>query len=638
MRARYLRYDGSQDPFGEQVDVGEVLERIGDDLLSGAGGDRALQRLLRQGLPGRVRGLDELRRRVRRAREEAAARTDPEGPFADLRDRLDAILDEERGDLAARDDDAARFAELQLDALPTNPAAAVRDLQDYGWSSPVAGAQFADLLDELRGEVLDAYFGDITRSMESVTPEDVAAMTRMLADLNALLEARARGEEPDFAGFMAEHGHLFPEQPRDLDELLDVLARRMAAMSRLLGAMSPDQRRALADLARAVLDDVDLQFQLSQLEQHLRGLLPQLAWDEPAGAGSGEAVPLSAAVDAAERLAELEELEETLAGDYAGASLEDVDEEALRRALGEDAALDLRRLRQIERALEEAGVLQRRAGQLELTPRGARLLGERALTKLLERIRRETAVRATGLDAEPTGQTRAWRFGDREPIAVQRTIGNAVLRRAAAGSPPGSRVRLRPEDFEVAEHEVRPRTATALLLDLSFSMPLRGHFVPAKRMALALHALIEGKYPQDALYLVGFSDYARRLEPADLGASGFERVYGTNMHHAFLLARRLLSRDPRPVKQVIMVTDGEPTAHLDGDRALFNWPPVRETIVRTLQEALRLSRAGIAINVFLLEDEPGLVAFADRLAHLTGGQVLQVRGDELGRTVVSGYG
>jgi uncharacterized protein with von Willebrand factor type A (vWA) domain len=285
-------------------------------------------------------------------------------------------------------------------------------------------------------------------------------------------------------------------------------------------------------------------------------------------------------------------------------------------------------------------VLQARDGELVLTPRGARLLGEKALTALLDRVRRQPADHRPGADPEPTGQTRPWHFGATEPLAVQRTLSNAVMRRAGERAGPGRTeepFRLRPDDLEVVEQEVRPATATALLLDLSFSMPLQGHFVPAKRMALALHALIEGKHRADSLYLVGFSDYARRLQPADLARAGFERVYGTNMQHAFLLARRLLADDPREVKQVIMVTDGEPTAHLVGDEAIFNWPPVPETLETTLREAMRLARMGIALNIFLLEDAPGLVAFAERLARTTGGQVFRMSAEEVGRTVLHGY-
>jgi uncharacterized protein with von Willebrand factor type A (vWA) domain len=351
---------------------------------------------------------------------------------------------------------------------------------------------------------------------------------------------------------------------------------------------------------------------------------------------------MSAAVDAIERMGDLEDLEAAVRGDYAGATLDDIDEDRLRSALGDDAVGDLERLKEIERALERAGLVNRSRGRLELTARGARLLGERSLTKVLERIRREPSHRARGGQAEVTGATKPWVFGDSDPISVERTVYNAVTRTGPVaggpdGGPPSRTVRLSVDDFEVIETESRPRTATALLLDLSFSMPLGGHWVPAKRMALAMNALIEGKYPQDSLYLIGFSDYARQMKPPDLAVAGWEHVHGTNMQHAFILARRLLADDPRGIKQVIMVTDGEPTAHLDGEDVFFNWPPVAITIEKTLREAARLARMSISINVFMLEHSPGLVAFMDRLAKLTGGQVFPARSSDIGEVIVQDY-
>jgi uncharacterized protein with von Willebrand factor type A (vWA) domain len=313
-----------------------------------------------------------------------------------------------------------------------------------------------------------------------------------------------------------------------------------------------------------------------------------------------------------------------------------VDEEALRRTLGDDAVRDVRRLKEIERALERAGLVVRRQGRLEVTPRGARQLGERALVRVFERLRRDREgthdSRDAGGLAEPTGATRPWAFGDAGRIHVQRTVFNAVVRQGGRG-----RVALAPDDFELEEAETRSETATALLLDLSFSMPLRGHFVHAKRMALALHALIEGRYPHDHLYLIGFSDYAREMQPEDLTAASWERVYGTNMQHAFNLAARLLARHPRTSRQVIMVTDGEPTAHLEGEQVFFSWPPVPETIRRTLSEAMRLSRAGVTFNVFMLEESPGLARFMERLARLTSGRVFLMSSEIVGEFVLRDY-
>jgi uncharacterized protein with von Willebrand factor type A (vWA) domain len=658
MRSRYQRWDGRQDPLGERPDVSELLDRLGDDLLMGAGGRQALDELRRRGVAGR-RGTESMRRELARRRRELQQELDADGPLAELARELEEIVGIEAEALAQRDDDAARFDELRLDALPPDPAGRFHELSSYDFSSPEAAERFVRLGDRLRKDLLDAQLKSLTGALESVTEEDVARIAAMLGDLNQLLEARSRNggapppDEPErFAAFKARHGPLLPGDPADLDELLAEMARRAAAAQRLLASLTAAQRAQLQQLARDAFDDLDLELQLEQLGGNLAGAFPDgppAAWGEPPeepGEG-GPGGPLSRLVDAYERVGELDELERQLAGSYEGATLDDVDEDAVRRHLGEAAVGDLADLRAIEHELERSGAMRRRDGELELTPRGARLLGERALARLMARVRREPSTRRAGADPEPTGGTRGWRFGDREPISVSRTLHNAVLReageRAVGGGVPTTgaaraRVRLRAEDLEVAETEVRPRTATALLLDLSFSMPLQGHFVPAKRMALALHALIEGRHRQDSLHLIGFSDYARRMQPADLAAAGFERVYGTNMHHAFLLARRVLADDPRPVKRVVMVTDGEPTAHLVEGRSVFHWPPVAETLEATLREAMRLARLGIELDVFLLEDDPGLVAFAERLAAITGGEVTRMSAEDAGRTVIGGYG
>jgi uncharacterized protein with von Willebrand factor type A (vWA) domain len=633
VRSRYSHWDGTQgDPLGPDIDVGEVLDEMSEDLLSGFSADSSLEWLYRRGMSGRFSGLDSLMNRVRAARARAEEQTDLSGPLARVKEKLDEVIATERAELARRLEDEARIKEAMLDALPGHPAGAIKELTNYEFASSTAKAKFDALIEELQQEVLDSYFRNLSGSMRNISPEDIARLKDMLAELNAMIEADARGDPYDFDGFMERYGDFFPENPRTLQELLEIMARRAAAMSRLMASLSPEQREELAELASAVLDDLDLAFQVDQLTNNLRRLLPNLPWDEPSDAWGEDAMPMSQTIDALERISEYEELEQTLAGDYPGASIEDIDEDKIRRTLDEDAVTDLRRLKEIERTLEQAGVLNRRGGRLELTARGARLLGERTLTRLLERIRREPSHRARGGQAEPTWQTRAWEFGDSDPISIERTVYNAVVR-----SGPGKHVRLHPDDFEVVETETRPRTATALLLDLSFSMPLRGHWLPAKRMALALNALIDGKYPQDSLHLIGFSDYARKLRPEELAQEAWERVQGTNMQHAFILARRLLADDPRPIKQVIMVTDGEPTAHLDGEYAQFNWPPIPETIEKTLREAMHLARSGISINVFMLEETPGLLAFMHRLAHLTGGKTYITDHSEIGVNVMREY-
>jgi uncharacterized protein with von Willebrand factor type A (vWA) domain len=637
MRVRYSAWDGSQDPLGSELGSGDLLDEMSEDLLSGAGAQRALNRMLRRGVPGRFAGLDDVRRRLRQARAREADRLNLAGPLEDIARRLDEVLNMERAALSLTDGDEARTREAYLDTLPPDAPGKLRDLQGYDFTDPHAQRAFDELMESVRQQVMGAYFRNMTQGMRSVTPEDLQRFKDMLAELNAMVEARDRGDDYDFQGFLDRYGDLFPDEPNTLDELLEGMARRMAAMSRLVASLSPEQRAELEALAEQMMGDMDLAFEVDRLGRNLASLFPELQWGEPTQVAGDDAMPLSATVDAMERLHDYEDLERSISGDYVGAALEDIDEEALRRTLGEDAARDVLRLKQVERTLERAGLLQRRQGRLEVTPRGARKLGERALVRVFEHLRRDREdvheARDAGGLAEPTGATRPWQFGDSGQIAVQRTVFNAVARGAGASS----RVAVAPEDFELVEAEQRTEAATALLLDLSFSMPLRGHFVHAKKMALSLHALIEGRYPHDRLYMIGFSDFARRMEPQDLTAAGWERTPGTNMQHAFLLAGRLLAQHPRATRQVIMVTDGEPTAHLEGDRSFFNWPPVPKTIELTLAEAMRLSRAGVTLNVFMLEDAPGLTRFMERLARLTAGRIFLMDDEDLGDFVVRDF-
>ena len=636
MQARYSRWDDTQDPFGPELSAGELLEELSDDALSGLGIEGALSRLMRRGMQGSFEGLDALRARLRERRAREQANLDLTGPLEELRERLDDIVDRERSTLSFKAEDDARMREAFLDALPPDVPGRIGELSDYRFVDPEAQAAFDELMEHIREQVMGAYFRSMAEGLRSMSPEDLARFRDMLAELNQMIEQRERGEPYDFEGFMQRHGEFFPGNPKTLDELLEQMAARMAAMSRLLASMSPEERAELQALSEQVLQDMDLAFEVDRLGSNLSSAFPDLGWGEPALAGGDEPMPLSATIDAMERLHELEELDRSLQGDYPGASIDDVDEDALRQALGEDAVRDLRRLKEIERALERAGLVSRERGRLEVTPKGARSMGERALVRVFEQLRRDREgvheAREAGGLAEPTGATRPWRFGDAGQIAVQRSVFNAVVRGG-----PGAQVRLEPDDLELLEAEQRTEAATALLLDLSFSMPLRGHDVHAKRMALALHALIEGRYPHDTLYLIGFSDYARQMQPRELAAAGWERVYGTNMHHAFHLAGRLLAQHPRATRQVIMVTDGEPTAHLDGEKARFAWPPVPKTIRLTLAEATKLSRSGVTLNVFMLEDSPGLIGFMERLAELTAGRVFLMDDRELGSFVLRDF-
>jgi uncharacterized protein with von Willebrand factor type A (vWA) domain len=417
----------------------------------------------------------------------------------------------------------------------------------------------------------------------------------------------------------------------------------MAAAERLLRSLSDEQREELASLMANALDDAGLAAEMARLADALRARRPDL--DRAAMAGgvqmSGEEpLGLGDATTALAELADLAELETALGQDYPGASLDDIDEEAVRRAFGRQAVDDIEALRRIERELERQGYLARSGGQLELTPKAVRRLGDTALRRIFAHMDLGSRwgdhdQRDAGQAGELTGTTRAWEFGDEQPLDVPATVRNALRR---SGRPSGGAVRLQARDFEVVETERRNAAVVSLLVDLSYSMQLRGTWAAAKQTALALHALLRSRFPQDAVQVVGFSNYARELRETDLAGLGWDMVQGTNLHHALLLAGRHIDRHPEHEPVVLVVTDGEPTAHLQRDgRSWFDWPPSPETLELTLAEVDKMTRRHAALNIFMLADDARLSAFVDNVARRNGGRVLQASGEHLGEYVIRDF-
>jgi uncharacterized protein with von Willebrand factor type A (vWA) domain len=647
---RYGPWDGGPDPLASPFTAAGALDEMSRQILEGRTPREALEALLRRGMPGR-RGLDDMRRAIERRRREARSRGRLDGTLQEVRRLLDTAVGQERAALFPDPSDEARLREAELDALPADPARAVRSLAEYDWRSPQARETYEKISELLRREVLDAQFKGMKQALEGARPEDFARIRDLIGALNSLLEADARGEDTDeaFAEFMRNYGDFFPERPGSLEELIDALARRSAAAARLLAGLTPQQRAELADLMTGAMEDLGLAAEMSRLAQALRAARPDLNWGgrmRGRGGRMGEGLAgddplgLGDATTALEELAELDELAAGLGQDYAGASLEDIDPDAVARALGRSAVDDLRGLQQIERELERQGFITRRAGSLELTPRAVRRIGQAALARIFRQVsargRGDHSMMDAGSAGDLLGTSRAWQFGDTQPIDVVRTVRNAVLRAGPPG--PGRPVRLEVGDFEVAETERRTTAAVCLLVDLSYSMALRGTWGIAKSTALALHALVSTSFPQDKIHIIGFSDYARELRPVELAGLDSEMVQGTNLQHALHIAGRLLSRYPQAEPVVMVVTDGEPTAHLlrDGTPS-FSWPPMPETLELTLAEVDRLTRRGVTINVFMLDDEPRLVQFVEEMARRNGGRVLSPDPTALGNYVIRDY-
>lgn len=639
-RTRFRRYEGG-DPLAPPVDLAEALDQIGQDVMAGYTPEHAMREFLRRGGQDQA-GLDELARRVAERRREILQRHDLDGTLREVRELLDKAVLAERGQLArdiTMDDSDRTLREMTLDNLPSSTAAAVSELASYDWQSSEAREAYEQIKDLLGRELLDQRFAGMKQAMEGATDEDREAISQMLADLNDLLEKHARGEDTDddFAEFMDNHGDFFPEDPQDIDELLDSLAQRAAAAQRMLNSMTPEQRQELMELSQQAFGSPQLMEQLARMDANLQSLRPGEDWSGSESFDGEQGLGLGDGTGALQDLAQLDALADQLAQSHHGARLDDVDLDALSRQLGDEAAVAAKTLQELERALRDSGYLKRGSdGELRLSPKAMRQLGKALLRDVADRMSGRSGARetrTTGLAGEPSGSTRRWEFGDTEPWDVPRTIGNAVLR--DGGSRP---VRIQVDDIEVVETEARTQAAVALLVDTSFSMAMDGRWVPMKRTALALHQLIRSRFRGDDLQLIAFGRHAQVMEIEELTALDARWAKGTNLHHGLLLANRFFRKHPNAQPVLLVVTDGEPTAHLEADGEVwFSYPPHPLTIAHSVRELDAAARLGAQVTFFRLGEDPGLARFIDSMARRVDGRMVSPELDDLGAAVVGSY-
>ncbi len=649
---RYSRWDGTQTGF--EFDADDVFDELTDELLYHGDLNQALQRLLQRGFTDRngerLAGLREILERLRQQRREMLDRHDLGGPYEDVARRLREIVDQERDGIdshvaearASGDQRRADIAEevaterrMALDLLPPDLAGQVQSLQEYDWTSNEARQAFDELMDDLRSQLMQSYFNQMSSAMSDISPESLQRMKDMFNELNRMLEARAAGEDTDrmFADFMERFGDMFPGSPQNLDELLEQMARQMAAMQQLLNSMSPEQRAQLQQLANSLLEDMDLRWQVERLGGNLRQAFPGMGWERGFDFSGQDPLGFAEAAAVMNQLGDMDQLEQMLTTASNPGALAEVDIERAGQLLGQDAAKSLEQLAKLARQLADAGLVDQKEGRLELTPRGLRRIGQNALSDLFSRLIKDRmgrhVVERVGVGHERAYETKHYEWGDPFNLSIERTVRNA-LARSGSGTP----VRLSPDDFEVERTETLTSTSTVLALDLSLSMPMRDNFLAAKKVAMALHALITSQFPRDYLGLVGFGEVARELRAAQLPEVSWDYTYGTNMQHALVLARRMLAHQ-QGTKQVIMITDGEPTAHiLPGGEPFFSYPPAPETIRATLSEVVRATREGITINTFMLDATGYLRNFVEKMTQLNRGRAFFTTPETLGDYVL----
>ncbi len=649
-RFTYSRWDGTQKGF--DLDADALFDELNDDLLYHGDINSALRRLMQQGMNDRngerMQGLRELMDKLRQQRQERLDQFDLGGVYQEIADELNDIVDEERHAIenatreadSSGDDrraqaahDTATDRNFRLDMLPNDLAGKVRELSAYDFESAEAAQRFEQLMDKLRQQLMQQAVDQMSSAVQNMSPEDMQRTKDMLAALNEMLEKRAEGEDPGFEQFMEQFGDFFPENPQNLDELLEQMAQRMAAMQAMMNSMSPEQRAQLQQLSDQLLEDMDLRWQMDQLGQNLRSMFPQMGWNQSYEFEGQDPMGMAQAMQTMQDLGDLDQLENLLRNATTPGALAEADMDRVRDLMGDDAARSLERLAELTQMLKDAGLIEQKEGRLELTPKGLRKIGANALRDLFDRLAKDKLgqhqIDRLGEGHERSYETKQYEFGDPFNLDLQRTVRNAI-RRDGAGTP----VQLSPDDFEIERTEHTTRSSTVLMLDLSLSMPMRDNFLPAKKVTMALHSLITSQFPRDYMGIVGFSETARILTAAQLPEVSWDFVYGTNMQHGFMLARQLLSKQSG-TKQIIMITDGEPTAHvLPNGEVFFNYPPVRETVEATLREVVRCTRDNIRINTFVLDATGSLRAFIEKLTSINRGRAFFTTPETLGDYVL----
>ena len=664
VRYRYSRWDGTQQV--SLFDNDDLLEHLSEDILAGHDVEQALRGLLQRGIEGddqdqRIEGLHELMQRVQEQRRNMLERFNLESLIDDLNERLRDVVETERKGIDRRlreareqlsnTDEAsdhlrtamdvlesrAARGKQAMDELPDSTAGSIRELREYEFMDSEAQRKFNELLDMLNRQAMESFTQGMRQQIEEMTPEQLDELRNMTHALNQMLHDRANGLDPDFDGFMEEFGHMFdPDRPASLDELLERLASQMAAAQSLMNSMSPEMRAELSQMLDAALDP-ELRGEMDELMARLQMMFPFDTSGQEYPFMGDEPVTLQQAMEEMGKLQGIDDLEQRIKDVIRRGDVQDLDPAEVEEYLGEDARRQLENLQRVVQQLEEAGYLRRKGDRLELTARAIRKLAQQALRQVFSELPKDRIgshpVYVRGEGGESTGETKKFEFGDGTDIDLHKTVFNGVLRQG-----PSVPVKLTADDLEIRQSEHLSRAATVLLLDQSRSMGMYGNFIAAKRVALALYWLIKSQYKGDYLGMVGFSDYAMEISTENLGDLTWNAwVSGTNMHHALMLSRRMLAKEKAVTKNILMITDGEPTAHLEGGHAYFSYPPSYSTINLTLDEVKRCTRDGITINTFMLEASYLLIDFINHVTRINRGRAFYSTPGQLGKYVVVDY-
>ena len=652
---RYSSWDGSQNT---TLDADDILSALSEDLMEFGDLQQAMRYLMQRGMDtsdgSYIKGLRDLLSQLKAEKQQRLERFDLGGVMEDIKRQLEEILGMERDTInewanrknGPDDENQESFSNNLLGDigeqnkefiknLPDDAAGKIKALQDYEFLNTDAQKQFLKLTEQLRKAMTQSFFKDVENMVNKMSDGDIKRMKNMVKDLNDMLVRKIAGEDPGFSEFMDKYGDMFgAPPPSNLNELLEQMRQQMAATQSLFNSMNPDQQQQLQDMMQGKFGDPELESGLAKLSKELDFLNPQ---GKQYNFQGDEEVDLLAAMELMKEMAELDQLEQQIQRAQYDGKTDNIDSDKLKELLGDEALENLDEMKKMLEILEEAGYVNKNGNKWELTPRGTRSLGQKALVEIYSKLKKHSlgnhATPEEGRFGERLEESKPYEFGDPFHLNMSRTIRNA-LDREGTGSP----VHLQTEDFEIYRSELITQTATVLMVDLSWSMALRGSFQSAKKVAMALHHLISSAYPRDSLYVLGFSAYAKEIKTHDLPYLQYDDyLLGTNMEHALILAEKLLAKHQQGTRQIIMITDGEPTAHLESGRPVFAYPATPTTINKTLRAVQSCTTKNITINTFMLDKSYYLKAFVEQMTKINGGRIFYAEPQNLGEYILVDY-
>jgi uncharacterized protein with von Willebrand factor type A (vWA) domain len=689
---RTYRYFEWATASGGQLSGDQLMDALSDYLTEDGDVSRAMQMLMQRGMSSgeqKMQGLRDMLEQLRKRKQQQFDKYDLNSLLHDIQEQLDQLLQQERqaieeqlheaqttGANGASQPSSQSTAGAEqrrdfLDNLPDSVPQQIQELRHYDFLDPQAAQAFQELLEELQKRAMQSQLNGTQKPSENSAANAAQDQRDMYRDLNQQLREQLQGGHADFQQFKDQHPQFPSAQDETIAELIQQLQQQLQQWRSLLESLSESVRRELEQLMDASLD-AELQAQHTELQQLLDQLATKKLTPQRYRFKGREEISLEQAQELMEQLQQLEALEKQLEGVRWDGDPQQVDTEKLQDLLGDEAFQSVQNMKDIAKELEAAGYIMKTKDGLQLTPLAMRKIGQKALRDIFSFIKRdhfgEHDTRQRGSVGIPTEDVKTYEFGDPFLLDLSATVFNAVSRQGT-----GTPVPLQIDDFVVRRQEHLSHTSTVILIDMSGSMAWNNCFYAAKKVALALDNLVRSTFPRDTLQIVGFYTAAEEMKPADLpyvkpksfgyNASLYSDYYDmlmgyidvqldyrdvvrgrtnvpqgfTNMQQGLRLAEQMLSKRQSPNKQIVLITDGQPTAHCEGDRLYLQYPPSQRTITATLQEVKRCTVKGIAINTFMLAKSYYLERFVDQMTKINRGRAFYTTPEQLGEYLVVDY-